>query len=391
MTLVLCTGDGTLLGALPPIDLEEPHWPEVAEIVTVLDQRYGVGATVLRLLEAPPGARAGGVGAYLVEVDRTPETSLAVWPADPLVDNPLRQAWARPGGHRCDVEWAAAALDTAGLRRTRPARQIKSWNLSSIWCLPTDHGNTWLKVVPPMFAHEAAVVACLASPSVPTVLAGEPGRMLMANIAGPDNFPASGDALLPMVRMLIDLQLNFIDRVDELLALGAPDHRPITRAPRLAGVVADHQDALEQEELRRLDRLVAGLDARCRNIESCGVPETLAHGDFHPGNVRGPLGAYVILDWSDSCVGHPLTDELAFFRTLSEKDRALVGSAWTAAWCEAVPGCDPDRAKELLRPLMPLGAALTYAGFCAAIEPDERVYHTIDVLTALKDAAAIAS
>ena len=215
MTLVLCTGDGTLLGALPPIDLEEPHWPEVAEIVTVLDQRYGVGATVLRLLEAPPGARAGGVGAYLVEVDRTPDTSLAVWPADPLVDHPLRQAWARPGGHRCDVEWAAAALDTAGLRRTRPARQIKSWNLSSILCLPTDHGNTWLKVVPPMFAHEAAVVDCLASPSVPTVLAGEPGRMLMANIAGPDNFPASGDALLPMVRMLIDLQLNFIDRVDD--------------------------------------------------------------------------------------------------------------------------------------------------------------------------------
>jgi hypothetical protein len=81
VTLVLCTGEGTLLGALPPIDLEGPHWPEVAEIVTVLDQRYRVGATVLRLLEAPSGARAGGVGAYLVEVDRESETSLAVWPA----------------------------------------------------------------------------------------------------------------------------------------------------------------------------------------------------------------------------------------------------------------------------------------------------------------------
>jgi hypothetical protein len=80
---------------------------------------------------------------------------------------------------------------------------------------------------------------------------------------------------------------------------------------------------------------------------------------------------------------------LAFFRPLSVKDRALVGSAWTAAWQDAVPGCDPDRAKELLRPLMPLGAALIYAEFCAAIEPDERVYHAIDVPNALKDTAAI--
>jgi hypothetical protein len=387
--MVLCNEEGTLLGALPPIDLEGPHWPEVAEIVTVLDQRYGVGATVLRLLEAPEGARGGGSGAYLAEVDRTPETALAAWPTDSLVDHPLRQAWARPGGARRDLEWATAALDTAGLRRTGPARQIKSWNLSSIWCLPTDHGDTWLKVVPPMFAHEAAVVAYLGSPSVPRLVAGEPGRMLMVDIAGEDNFSASGCALLPMVRMLIDLQLGCIDRVDELLALGVPDHRLIARAPGLASVVAGHQDALEQGELRALDQLLAGLDARCRDIESCGVPETLAHGDFHPGNVRGPLGDYVILDWSDSCVAHPLTDELAFFRPLSANDRALVGSAWTAAWRDAVPGCDPARAKKLLRPLMPLGAALTYAVFCATIEPDERVYHAIDVPDALKDAAAI--
>ena len=388
-TMVLCTEDGTLLGSLPPIDLEGPYWAEVAEIVTVLDQRYGVGATVLRLLEAPQGARGGGSGAYLVEVDRTPETALAVWPSAPLVDHPLRQAWARPGGPRCDVEWAAVALDKAGLRRSGPARQIKSWNLSSIWCLPTDQGNTWLKVVPPMFAHEAAVVAFLGSPDVPRLLAGEPGRMLMADIAGDDNFSASGGALLPMVRMLTDLQLRCIGLVDELLALGVPDHRLIARGNALAGVVAGHQNALEHDELRALDQLLAGLDVRCRDIESCGVPETLAHGDFHPGNVRGPFGGYVILDWSDSCVAHPLTDELAFFRPLSAKDRALVGSAWTAAWRDAVPGCDPDRAKDLLRPLMPVEAALTYAEFCANIEPDERVYHAIDVTDALKDAAEI--
>ncbi len=87
-------------------------------------------------------------------------------------------------------------------------------------------------------------------------------------------------------------------------------------------------------------------------------------------------------------MGHPLTDELAFFRPLGTEDRRLVGSAWSAAWRSAIPDCDPERAQSLLRPVMPLFAAVIYADFCAAIEPDERIYHARDVPIALREAAA---
>ena len=57
-------------------------------------------------------------------------------------------------------------------------------------------------------------------------------------------------------------------------------------------------------------------------IESCGVPDTLVHGDFHPGNVGGPADDHVILDWGDSFVGNPLIDELAFTQPLGPDDAA---------------------------------------------------------------------
>jgi hypothetical protein len=60
---------------------------------------------------------------------------------------------------------------------------------------------------------------------------------------------------------------------------------------------------------------------------------------------------------------------------------------FVSTWERIVPGSDPARAAELLEPLVYLLAAVMYAGFCAGIEPDERVYHRPDVLRMLRMAA----
>ena len=273
---------------------------------------------------------------------------------------------------------------------TGAARQIKTWNLSSIWRLPINGGDAWLKVVPPFFAHEAVIMSYLDAACVPQLLGAEPGRVVMAHIDGVDHFSTTGPALLEMMELLIGLQLSCLDKVPELLSLGLPDRRLESIIPRFAAVVEDQRSSLTVTELHQLEKLLRTLDGRAAAIEACGVPNTLVHGDFHPGNVRGPAGRYVILDWGDSAVGHPLTDELAFFRPLSDQDRNLVAPAWSAAWRRAIPSCDPERAQTLLRPLMPLIAAMIYSDFCAAIEPDELVYHARDVPSALRDAASLA-
>ncbi|MFT4216195.1 MAG: phosphotransferase [Micropruina sp.] len=395
--LLLCAGQ-TVLGTLPPLPTELPWWPEVWDVCAAAKARYGLDVVVLRLLSASVARMPGGTVTYLAEVDPGACAGLPLTPwtgADPLASHPLRQEWARPGGPQEQLRWARGRLASSGIAVTGPATQVKTWNLSAVWRMPTDAGEMWLKVVPDFFAHEGAIMTALGPPGVPAVYAAEPGRTLMANVSG-SNFDATGAALPPMIEKLIELQADWIGRGDELLALGLPDRRFAAELPRIEAVVADHLGDVPPDGRDALLGLVDDLPRRFAAIEACGVPDTLTHGDFHSGNVLGRpderrTGGYAIMDWGDSCLSHPLTDELAFTRPLSEPDRVLAARVFGEAWRRRIPGCDPERAAALLRPVLPLLAAVTYATFCARIEPDERIYHAADVGDYLRLAAAEAN
>ena len=392
VTLVLCTPDGDLLGALPAYPVPTQWWTQVDDVVSVARALHGVDVRVLRLLTCqPPPYPGGGPVSYLAEVDAAPAIALQPWlGSDPLADQPLRLPYARPGGHRADLSWAAEVLDRRGLTVVGAPEQIRTWNLSSIWRLPTSGGPVWLKAVPPFFAHEGVVLPLLDPAVVPPVLGAEPGRVLLGQVPGDDQYDATGDTLLEMVRMLVRLQAGWIDRTSELLALGVPDLRPAVLLPRIRAVVQRHRDELNDAEQHRIDGLVAGLSGRFAEIEACGVPDTLVHGDFHPGNVRGEPGRLTILDWGDCAVGHPMLDQLAFGQRLDCTDKEAAEALWAQEWQRVVPGCDAGRAAALLRPVTAFYEAMIYQHFLDNIEPDEHPYHASDPLAALKHAADLA-
>lgn len=379
VTLVLCRRDGAVVGALPPFEVTVPWWQEAGPVVEAAQAAHGVAVTVLRLLagSSEPGW-AGGSVTYLAEVGDGPLPATRPWDGDPNDDEPLRLPWARPGGPAADVAWADAALADRGAQRVGPARQVRSWNLSSLWRLPTRDGAAWLKVVPPFFAHEGAVLSCLDPEVVPPVLATDGARVLLGEVDGEDQYGATGPALLRMVDLLVGLQSQWVSRTDELLALGAPDWRvaPLSRA--LEDLVERVAPQLEPTVASRLDPLLHGLPARLEAVAGCGIPDTLVHGDFHPGNVRGAFPDLVLLDWGDCGVGHPMLDQAAFLERMTATDQAAVRAHWTAAWRAHAPGCDPDRAAELLAPVAAMRQALIYQVFLDGIEPTERVYHAAD-------------
>lgn len=381
--------DDRVLGALPPLSLELPWWPEAHDVVAAVRARDGIDVTVLRLLATDPDRTSGGAVCYLVETDRPPAVPLDPWPGDPLIDHPLRQSWARPGGPAELLSWAERTLSAEGRRPAGRPEQMRTWNLSTLWRLPADGGRVWLKAVPDFFAHEGAVIDWIGPPVAPRLIDFAPGRALIEDIAGAANHDLVDPvALRPMVRLLTELQRRSLDRLDELAVLGVPDRRLSSMIGPIADVVEDWGSGLETSERRSLDVLVDGLPALVSMVEACGVPDTLVHGDFHPGNVAGPPGAYVILDWGDSFLGHPLIDELAFAERLPTATKAAVRSWFIEDWRQIVPGSDPARAVDLLEPVVALLAAAMYARFCAAIEPDERVYHQSDVIRMLRLAAA---
>jgi hypothetical protein len=370
VTLVLVDGAGAVLGELPPYEVELPWWQEVTDVVAGARERHGVAVTVLRLLGADRAAPPGGRVTYLAEVAGEPgpvrPTAIDVAP------HPLRAPWAETGGPRAGLDWAEAELAARG-RKVTAAVQQRSWNLSTIWRLETDGAPVWLKQVPTFFAHEAAVLRWLgehAPRTAPVPVAASGGRVLLEDLPGTDRYDAEPGEREIMLARLHTAQLAAAARTDELLALGVPDRRPPRLAELIRAVVTDNGGPEHQV-------LTAGLDERLAAIEACGLPDTLVHGDFHPGNVRGSATEHSILDWGDSVLGHPAIDLLRLCEQVD--DPQPLREAWCDRWRAAVPGCRPERALELIEPLLALRNAAVYAGFLAAIEPSEWPYHADDV------------
>ncbi len=367
-------------GVLPPVTVGSPWWPEVEPVVAAVREQFGLEIVVLRLLSGDQVP--GGAVTYLAEVVHgDPSAHLSPWP-DPLPDDELRLPYARPGGPAADLAWASRHVTVTGA----PV-QVKTWNLSSIWRVPTAAGTVWLKHVPPFFAHEPLVLDALGPfAPVPKLLAGEPARMLLADVAGYDCYDATEPQLMAMTDALVDLQLEVGPTPLPLLELGLPDWRQPAFLRLAAGVIERDAPA---DVADRLHRLVDDLPARFAALAECGLPDVLVHGDFHPGNVRWSGAGPVLLDWGDCGIGHPLLDFPAFLHRAGSSF-AVVRERWLMRWGAAWPGSDPERAAAVIEPLAALRQAIIYRGFLDGIEATEQVYHRDDVTTWLREAARLA-
>ncbi|MFJ6195382.1 phosphotransferase family protein [Micromonospora sp. NPDC092111] len=379
VTLVLVDCAGRPLGTLPAFDVPVPWWQDAAAVVAGARQAHGVEVTVLRLLAGQGSTPPGGQVSYLAEAAGPVGVPLRPVEVAGLAAHPLRAPYAEPGGPAASLAWATGQLDRLGRPATEVTQQ-RTWNLSAIWRLDGPHGTAWLKQVPAFFRHEAAVLRQLRDePATPTLLADDgDGRMLLDHVPGEDRYGADTAERDATAADHHPLQVRAVRATDQLVAAGVPDLRGAALARWTRSALAPHA----------ADGQLAGLDDRLDEVARCGLPDTLVHGDLHPGNVRGDGQRRTIIDWGDSFVGHPAFDILRLTERLPAEPTSALLAAWCARWRASVPGCRPERAVALLRPVAWLRMAAVYATFLAGIEPSERVYHADDVPDCLARAAA---
>jgi hypothetical protein len=94
-------------------------------------------------------------------------------------------------------------------------------------------------------------------------------------------------------------------------------------------------------------------------------------------------------------VGNPITDQEAFLsmvaRNRGDEESAALRAPWSAAWRDAVPGSEPDRAAALLAPVTALERAAVFQRFLDGIEVAEHPYHAHDPEDCLRQAISRAN
>ena len=389
VSAVVTWGDA-YLGAIGPFAVSVPWWSEVEPVVAHLREMLDVPVLVLRLLlvEGGEGGRDGHVTYHVAALRRPAPGLLAGRPADQAAltgPEGLRSPWARLEGISEVLSWAADTLGAAGRRVTGPAVQRKTWNLAALFRLPTVKGPVWLKTTPCFAADEASVIAAFArvDPAlVPPVIGAGPRRVLLGHLPGQDCWDASPAIITSAVRRLAAAQAVLASQPASL-----PPGLPDRRAPVIAGQIRALLDSQAGGELSAGETAAArGLLSRFALLDDCGLPDTIVHGDFHPGNWRSDGGPPAIVDWADAHLGNPVLDGLRACDFLPPRGRPVAAGAWIDAWASRIPGCEPARALRIAGPLAHLMYAVRYQEFLNGIEPSERIYHLGDPAAAIRAA-----
>ncbi|MBA8926162.1 hypothetical protein BC739_003361 [Kutzneria viridogrisea] len=339
-----------------PFAVASPWWAHVEPVA----QRLGPDRPVLRLVSVS-GGEGGRDGLVRYQVE----------PGEPVADHPLRAPWARPGGPGALLDWAGRELD--GLLRGDPV-QVKTWNLSCVYRLDTVRGTAWLKASPAWAADEAAAICLVrrhAPELVPEPLATAPYRTVTLGANGVSWRELGARGASAVVRDWVAVQAALAGSVP-----GAPlDVRREFR--RFDGFAVEG-----------LPELAARLPELLAELAGAGLPDTLVHGDLHPGNWVSDGTRHAVIDWSDHYQGNPAADITRLTGWLPEDQVEEVADTWVRAWRERWPGSRPERALAPMRVLGPVLDAITYQRFLDNIEPSERVYHENDPVDELTRAVA---
>jgi hypothetical protein len=304
----------------------------------------------------------------------------AVLELDPGRTPPGRPEWFRPAWFDRVEAWIDEVLAASGRRRTHPIRPVKLWSISAVARVTTDGGDVWLKAPCEHFRAEARVhptVARLFPDLVPVLIAAEEteGWLLMEPMTGVEDDDQADGAGLEVATRWATAQIEAVEHVATLLAGGCRRRGVEETLAGFRRVLASSSElALLSEEQLTAARGCAGeLESLVREFWGAGVPDTLAYGDLHLGNVAWDGETLRIYDWTDGCVSHPFLDasHLAHFTRARPGDAGLE-STYAEQWRAAYPHADIDRIVALA-PLADLVfQAITFDDIVNTTEPQSR-------------------
>lgn len=294
-------------------------------------------------------------------------------------DHPQRVDWYRQEWFWVARAWLLAYVMCIPEVTVEGFVQLRAWQRSALLKATPNFGDSiYFKAVPRVFAHELPLTAWLSEQFpdyFPVVLAVEPDRgwMLLMDHGRRSLETVQDIGMWEMaLRVLGRLQVRLSEDHLDLYALGVPSQSLEEIADYLDTLLADEVGLrvggqLDDDAIAQLHDQAPRIKALCAELAACGIPHSLEHGDFYPGQVLVQGDRVVFIDWSDASIAHPffsyaslenfVVNEMPHF---SEDTRARLQAAYLGPWRDYADDATLHRAITLARPLAALHTAVLY-------------------------------
>ena len=237
--------------------------------------------------------------------------------------------WHDPNWQKRAHDWIRAVANRKSIQLTGEIEQPHVYHWSTVMSVPTNEGILFFKATAPETMHEIGLTQKLAEwfpKDMPELIAVDTALGWMIMRDGGEQLRAS---IRPtkntkpwelVIARYAELQIGLARHVDEILALGIPDHR-LASLPSLftqlltdeESLVIGQEKGLTVDEFNQLHNLRTNFERICAKLSAFGIPESLNHGDFHDGNVLIKDGRITFFDWGDADVTHPFVSLRTFF------------------------------------------------------------------------------
>jgi len=236
--------------------------------------------------------------------------------------------WVNASGFSAYLAWLYRVCEEKGIQIIDEITQVKNAYVSTVFCVPTDAGNLYMKIPGKVFITELPFTRELKKmemANLPVWVAHDCGMnvILMEDMGG-CNLPSQSsievftDVLLALseVQMAstkhLPLQCSYNHSLDAILEnLSAFSQKAFE-------ILQGTQHEITQSDLTKLARNIASATAMLKPIMNLPIPDTIQHGDVRPGNIRVVDGNYMFYDWAWGAVSHPFIEASQFLNIIKK-------------------------------------------------------------------------
>ena len=237
--------------------------------------------------------------------------------------------WHDPTWQAQAHAWIRAEAKRNSIELAGEIEQNHAYAWSTVMRVPSSAGTLFFKATAGETIYEIALTQKMAGwfpDCMPELVAVDTARGWMLMRDGGEQLRASIRPTQdikpwePVITRYAELQIGLAEHVDEILALGIPDHRTTALPARYtqlltdkAILMIDQEKGLTSAEFQQLLELAPRFEQICKDISAFGIPDSLNHGDFHDGNVLLKNGRITFFDWGDANVTQPFVSLRTFF------------------------------------------------------------------------------